>query len=66
VVKDVLGQAVGVVSLALWLGSSVYFMARAAEPNVSDSGNWFAAFVVFTIVFIAIMAFWKRIFVEAH
>ena len=64
--KGVLGQAVGVVSTALWLGMSVYFMSRAADPKATDTGNWFAGFVVFTILFIAVMVFWKRLFDDAH
>jgi hypothetical protein len=61
--KAFLGQAVGVVSIPLWLGFVVYAMSRAAEPNATDSGNWFAGFVAATVVFVAIMAFWRRVFV---
>jgi len=44
--KDVLGQVVGIASISVWLAFTVYFMSRAAEPNVSDSGNWFVAFAL--------------------
>jgi ABC-type nickel/cobalt efflux system permease component RcnA len=66
VLRDVLGQVVGVVSIALWLGMTVYFMSRAADPTATDTGNWFAGFVVLTIVFVGVMAFWRRAFDQAH
>jgi hypothetical protein len=62
VLKGFIGQTVGVVSIALWLGMAVYFMSRAAVPNATDTGNWFAGFVVFTVLFVGVMAFWKRLF----
>jgi hypothetical protein len=62
VLKGFIGQTVGVVSIAAWLGMAVYFLSRAAEPNAADAGNWFAGFVVFTVLFVGIMAFWKRVF----
>ena len=58
--KSVVGQAVGVVSIAAWLGMAVYFMSRASDTSASDQGNWFVGFVVLTLVFIAIMTFWRR------
>ena len=62
--KGFLGQAVGVISIPLWLGGSVYFMSRAADPTATDTGNWFAYFIVATVVFLGIMAFWNRVFRE--
>jgi|GEM_PF-1340510 len=64
--KEFLGQAVGVVSIASWLGATVYFMSRAATPNAQDIGNWFAFFVIITVLFIGVMAFWRRAFDEEH
>jgi hypothetical protein len=66
VLKGFLGQLVGVIAIPLWLGMTVYFMSRAAEPNATDAGNWFAGFVVFTVIFIGLMAFWGRIFRDEH
>ncbi|HEY8287401.1 MAG TPA: hypothetical protein VIJ28_23685 [Chloroflexota bacterium] len=60
--KGFIGQTVGVVCIPLWLGMTVYFMSRAATPNASDAGNWFIGFVLLTVLFIAIMVFWKRVF----
>jgi hypothetical protein len=62
VLKGVMGQLVGIISIPLWLGGSVYFMARAADPTATDTGNWFAAFIVATIVFVGLMSFWNKIF----
>jgi hypothetical protein len=64
VLRGFMGQAVGVVSIPLWLGSSVYFMSRAASPTATDTGNWFAAFVIVTVAFAGLMSFWSRIFRE--
>jgi hypothetical protein len=60
--RDFLGQVVGVAAIAVWLALTVYFMSRAATPNATDSGNWFLAFAVVTVVFIALMTYWRRIF----
>lgn len=60
--KDIVGQAVGVASISVWLAFAVYFMSRAAVPNASDSGNWFVGFALLTVAFLAIMTYWKRIF----
>lgn len=60
--KSVVGQGVGVLSIAAWLGMAVYFMSRAADYTATDQGNWFVGFVLFTLVFIAVMAFWRRYF----
>jgi EamA domain-containing membrane protein RarD len=60
--RAVVGQAVGVVSIACWLAFAVYFMSRAAEPNASDAGNWFLGFVLLTVAFILVMTFWRRFF----
>ncbi len=62
--KSILGQTVGVVSIAAWLGMVVYFMSRAADATATDQGNWFVGFAVLTLVFVAIMAFWRRVFAE--
>jgi len=62
--RAILGQAVGVASIGLWLPLTVYFMARASEPNVTDAGNWFLAFALLNIAFIAIMAYWRRFFAQ--
>ncbi len=60
--RGFMGQLVGVVSIPLWLASSVYFMSRAADPTATDTGNWFAAFVIVTVLFVGIMSFWNRVF----
>jgi ABC-type nickel/cobalt efflux system permease component RcnA len=64
VLRGFMGQVVGVISIPLWLGSSVYFMSRAADPTATDTGNWFAAFVIVTLVFVGIMSFWNKLFRE--
>jgi hypothetical protein len=61
-VKGVVGQAVGVVCIPLWVGMTVYFMSRAATPNATDAGNWFVGFVALTVLFVAVMVFWDRVF----
>jgi hypothetical protein len=43
---------------------AVYFMSRAADITATDQGNWFVGFVLLTIVFIAVMTFWRRFFGE--
>jgi len=63
--RAVLGQAVGIASISSWLGLTVFCMSKAATPNASDSGNWFILFALITCAFIAIMAFWRRMFGEA-
>jgi hypothetical protein len=60
--RDIIGQAVGIVSIPLWLGMTVYFMSRASATGATDAGNWFIGFVAFTLVFIAIMVYWGRFF----
>lgn len=60
--RDVIGQGVGIVSIAAWLGMTVYFMSRAAATGATDAGNWFFGYVVFTLIFIAIMVYWGRFF----
>ncbi len=60
--RDTIGQAIGVVSIALWLGMTVYFMSRTAATGATDTGNWFLGFVVLTLVFIAVMVYWGRFF----
>jgi hypothetical protein len=62
--RDVLGQTVGVVAIASWLGLVVYCMSRAATPNATDSGNWFILFALITVVFVGMMAYWKRVFAK--
>ena len=63
-VRAVLGQAVGVASVSIWLSLTVYFMSRAATPNATDAGNYFMYFALVTVVFVAIMTFWSRLFGE--
>lgn len=64
--KSIVGQGVGVVSIAAWLSLSVYAMSRAADATATDQGNWFVAFVLLTLLFVAIMAFWRRAFGDEH
>lgn len=61
--RGFVGQVVGVASISVWLALTVYFMSRAATPNATDSGNWFLAFAAITVIFIAIMTYWRRVFV---
>ncbi len=60
--RDIIGQAIGIVCIPLWLGMTVYFMSRASATGATDAGNWFVGFVVLTLVFIAIMVYWGRVF----
>jgi uncharacterized membrane protein len=60
--REFIGQAIGVVSIAGWLGMTVYFMSRTSATGATDSGNWFVGYVVFTLIFIAIMVYWGRFF----
>lgn len=62
--RGFIGQVVGIASIPLWLALTVYFMSRASVPNATDSGNWFVAFAATTLVFVAIMTFWRRFFAE--
>lgn len=62
--RAILGQAVGVASVSVWLSLTVFFMSKAAVPNASDAGNWFLYFALITIAFILIMTFWRRFFGE--
>jgi len=64
--RGFIGQAVGVVSITVWLALSVYFLSRASEPNVTDGGNWFLYFALLTIAFVAVMSYWSRFFSEEH
>jgi hypothetical protein len=57
-----IGQAVGVATIPAWVAFTVYAMSRASTPNATDAGNWFLAFAIVTVVFIAIMTFWRRVF----
>jgi hypothetical protein len=60
--RDIIGQAVGIVCIPLWLGMTVYFMSRASATGATDAGNWFVGFVALTLVFIAIMVYCRRFF----
>ena len=60
--KGLIGQVVGVVSIPLWLGMTVYFMSRAAVANAPDAGNWFVGFVLLTVLFLVVMTYWNRFF----
>ena len=60
--KGLMGQLVGIISIPLWLGGSVYFMSRAADPTATDTGNWYGYFIIITILFVGLMSFWNKIF----
>lgn len=62
--RAILGQAIGVASVSVWLALTVYFMSKAATPNASDAGNWFLWFALVTVGFVLIMTFWSRAFGE--
>ena len=62
VMKGLMGQLVGIISIPLWLGGSVYFMSRAADSTATDTGNWYGYFIIITILFVGLMSFWNKIF----
>lgn len=63
-VRAILGQAVGVASISLWLALTVYGLSRASTPNASDAGNWFLYFAIVTVAFVLVMTYWSRLFGE--
>jgi len=62
--RGILGQAVGVASISVWLSLTVLFMSKAAVTSDPNQGNWFLYFALTTIVFVLVMTFWRRFFGE--